>query len=101
MFKGTHVCSVILAGLVLSIASLVWAQSANSISVSGAIAQPLTLTASDLAGMPRATVTTKNNGITRVYEGVWVSEVLKKAGMKLGTDMRGSALATYVLASAS
>ncbi len=76
-------------------------QSAPSITVSGAVAPPLTLTAADLAAMPRQTVTTNNNGIATVYEGVWLSDVLKKAGAPLGAGMRGPALSMYVLASAS
>jgi DMSO/TMAO reductase YedYZ molybdopterin-dependent catalytic subunit len=76
-------------------------QAAPSLAVSGAVATPLTLTATDLAAMPRATVTTNNNGIANVYEGVWLSDVLKKAGVPLGAGMRGPALSSYVLASAS
>ena len=36
-----------------------------------------------------------------VYEGVWISEVLTKAGVRLGESLRGAALASYVIASAS
>ena len=89
-----------MAGLGLTTAVMVRGQSAPSISVSGDVKQPLTLTASDLASMPRATVTTNNNGIARIYEGVWLSEVLKKAGVQVG-GLRGPTLAVYVLASAS
>ena len=76
-------------------------QSAPSIAVTGAVTQPLTLTAADLDAMPHATVTTSNNGISTTYEGVWLSEILKKAGVPLGSALRGAALAGYVLASAS
>jgi DMSO/TMAO reductase YedYZ molybdopterin-dependent catalytic subunit len=87
--------------LALLFASIALAQQAPSISVTGAVKQPLTLTAADLAGMPRATAVTDNNGIQTKYEGVWLSEILKKAGVPLGAGMRGAALATYVVASAS
>jgi len=50
--------------------------------------------------MPRASVRTTNNGIETVYEGVWLHEVLKKAGVPQGSDLRGKALASYVLAEA-
>jgi DMSO/TMAO reductase YedYZ molybdopterin-dependent catalytic subunit len=76
-------------------------QSAPSVSITGAVPQPLTVTAADLATMPRATVTTNNNGIATVYEGVWLAEVLKKAGVPFGSGMRGPALSSYVVASAS
>ena len=76
-------------------------QAAPSVAVTGAVKQPLTLTASDLAAMPRAMAVTDNNGIQTTYEGVWLADVLKKAGVPLGPGLRGAALAGYVLASAS
>jgi DMSO/TMAO reductase YedYZ molybdopterin-dependent catalytic subunit len=81
--------------------TLVRGQAVPSVSISGAVPQPLTLTAADLATMPRASATTMNNGIETVYEGVWLSDVLKQAGLRFGEVLRGPALATYVLASAS
>ena len=75
-------------------------QSPSSITVTGTTTQPLTLTAADLAQMPRATVTTTNGGIETRYEGVWLYEILKRAGVQLGEALRGKALATYVLAEA-
>jgi DMSO/TMAO reductase YedYZ molybdopterin-dependent catalytic subunit len=90
-----------LAVAVAAPGSMVAQQPAASISVTGAMPTPLTVTAADLAAMPRQTVTTNNNGIATVYEGVWLSDLLKKAGVPLGAGMRGSALSSYVLASAS
>jgi DMSO/TMAO reductase YedYZ molybdopterin-dependent catalytic subunit len=88
--------------LSLLVASPAFAQqAASSIAVTGAVTAPLTLTAADLDSMPRATVTTNNNGIATTYEGVWLCEILKKAGVPLGAALRGPALAGYVLASAS
>ncbi|HEY7338354.1 MAG TPA: molybdopterin-dependent oxidoreductase [Bryobacteraceae bacterium] len=75
-------------------------ESQLSIQVTGAVKQPLTLTADDLAKMPRASVRTMNNGMEIVYEGVWLHEVLKKAGVPQGSELRGKALASYVLAEA-
>lgn len=71
-----------------------------SIQVTGAVKQALTLTAEDLAKMPRASVKTVSNGIGTVYEGVWLHEVLKRAGVPQGAALRGKALAGYVLAEA-
>jgi DMSO/TMAO reductase YedYZ molybdopterin-dependent catalytic subunit len=76
-------------------------ETAPTIAVTGAVTQPLTLTRADLAAMPRATVTTNNNGIATTYEGVWLADVLRKAGVPFGSAMRGPALATYVVAGAS
>lgn len=86
-------------GIVL--AGLAWAQEAPAtIQVTGAVKQALTLTADDLAKMPRASVKTMSNGMETVYEGVWLHEVLKKAGVPQGSELRGKALASYVLAEA-
>jgi hypothetical protein len=49
----------------------------------------------------RATVSTVSNGITTEYSGVWMADVLKKAGAPLGAGLRGNSLSTYVIASAS
>ena len=88
--------------LVFSVAvAAVARQASPSISVSGDVKQQLTLTAADLAAMPRAKAVTDNNGVQTTYEGVWLSDVLKKAGVPLGPGLRGPALAGYVLASAS
>ena len=82
-------------------APLMAQQAAPSIAVTGSVSQPLTLTAADLATMPRQSVTTTSNGIATTYEGVWLSDVLKKAGVAFESGMRGAALSTYVIASAS
>ena len=71
-----------------------------SVQVTGAVKQPLTLSADDLAKMPRATARTTNGGVETVYEGVRLHEILKKAGVPLGSELRGKALTTYVLAEA-
>lgn len=81
----------LLAGLFA--AALVSAQEApTSIQVTGA--------ADDLAKMPRASVETMNNGMETVYQGVWLHEVLKRAGVPQGEALRGKSLSTYVLAEA-
>jgi DMSO/TMAO reductase YedYZ molybdopterin-dependent catalytic subunit len=87
--------------LVFSIPAVLFGQQAPSMSVTGAVKEPLNLTAADLAAMPRAKAVTDNNGIQTVYEGVWLSDILKKAGVPLGPGLRGAALAGYVLATAS
>jgi hypothetical protein len=71
-----------------------------SVQVTGAVKQALTLTADDLAKMPRASVRTTNNGMETIYEGVWLHEVLKKAGVPQGSELRGKALSSYMVAEA-
>ncbi len=83
------------------LAGLTWAQDAPAtVEVTGAVKQALTLTADDLAKMPRASVKTMSNGMETVYEGVWLHEILKMAGVPQGSELRGKALASYVLAEA-
>src|SRR5215475_5038703 len=83
-------------------AGLLAAQDAPpSLQITGAVKQPLTLSADDLAKMPRASVKTTSNGMETTYEGVWLHEVLKRAGVPQGEALRGKALASYVLAEAS
>src|SRR5260370_5758835 len=65
----------------------------RTIQVTGAVKQALTLSAEDLAEMLRASVRTTNNGMETVYEGVWLHEVLKKAGVPQVSELRGKALA--------
>ena len=82
-------------------ARFVLAQDAQpSIQVTGAVKQALTLTAGDLAKMPRATVRTTSSGVETAYEGVWLYEVLKMAGVPQGSELRGKTLATCVVAEA-
>jgi len=69
--------------------------------VTGDVPTPLTLNAGDLAGMPRERVDlTEQDGEKTTYEGVPLQEILKKAGIPFGRQMRGKALAGYVLAEA-
>jgi DMSO/TMAO reductase YedYZ molybdopterin-dependent catalytic subunit len=84
----------------IAIGLLAAQESQPSVQVTGAFKQPLTLTADDLAKMPRANVRTMNNGMETLYEDVWLHQVLKKAGVPQGSELRGKALAGYVLAEA-
>ncbi len=89
-----------IAFLVAICAGLVFAQ-AGAITVSGDITTPLTLTADDLAKMPRDTATIPDpSGNKIVYEGVALKEILAKAGTPQGKALRGAALNTYVIAKA-
>jgi hypothetical protein len=71
------------------------------IAVTGDVPMPVTITAADLAAMPRETAEiTEQDGQKITYEGVPLEEVLKKAGVAVGRQMRGKNLAGYVLAEA-
>jgi DMSO/TMAO reductase YedYZ molybdopterin-dependent catalytic subunit len=86
--------------LILITATSLLAQDAPTLQVTGTVKQPLTLSADDLAKMPRATLKVGSAGMETVYEGVWLHQVLKRAGVPQGESLRGKALSTYVLASA-
>ena len=61
----------------------------------------MSLTADDLAKMPRQTATIPApDGSKIVYEGVTLLAVLEKAGAPFGKKLRGKVLSTYVLAKA-
>jgi hypothetical protein len=73
----------------------------TELTVRGDIPAPLILKADDLARMPRDTVSVAEEDGTKVnYEGVLLREILKRAGVPSGKDLRGKALASYVLARA-
>jgi len=76
---------------------------AAQLKIGGAVQTALTLTVADLKNMPRKTLSLVNphSPRTEAYEGVALEEILKKAGAFHGKEMRGLAMATYVLAEAS
>ena len=75
-------------------------ENASTLAIAGDVPHPLMLSEADLQSLPRVTVTFTDHGTTTTYDGVLVSELLKRAGAPLGSDLRGAALATYVLAGA-
>ena len=74
--------------LALLLSTTLFAQSQATISVGGNVPRPVTLTTEDLAKMPRARIA--------AYDGVWLHEILTKAGLEPGTDRAG-----YIVASGS
>jgi DMSO/TMAO reductase YedYZ molybdopterin-dependent catalytic subunit len=86
--------------LLVAVSALAAGEPAATVQVTGAVKQSLMLSADDLAKLPRASVTTTSNGLQTKYEGVWLHEVLKRAGVPQGETLRGKALAGYLLAEA-
>ena len=88
--------------LLLSLAFISHAQNPapSTLTVRGDLPQPLTLTAGDLAKMPRTTVAWSERGPKVNYQGVSLYEVLKRAGAPLDKQLSGKALASYVVAEA-
>jgi hypothetical protein len=84
--------------------ALVFAQApaAPALSIQGDVPMALSLTADDLAKMPRETASVPAaDGSKIVYEGVQLRELLAKAGAPFGKKLRGKVLSTYVLAKAT
>jgi len=74
----------------------------TTLTIAGDVGTTLSLTTTDLKGLPRARVEVKTeDGTINTYEGVLVGELLKRAGVPVGAQLRGDAVATYVVASAS
>ena len=70
--------------------------------VEGQVATPLALSASDIAGLPRAKVAVSDDsGAKTEYEGVAVVDILRRAGAPLGEALRGPRMTMYVVARGS
>src|SRR5262245_4763207 len=70
--------------------------------VSGDVPKPATWTLAELKSLPRTSVSAvSEDGRTLKYEGVLLSELLTRVGAIVGPEPRGSALTTYVLATAN
>jgi DMSO/TMAO reductase YedYZ molybdopterin-dependent catalytic subunit len=84
--------AIAIQGSVLAVS----AQQAATIDIGGDVQKPMTVTAADLAAMPRVVVTVAS--VT--YGGVLLDDVLKRAGVPTGSTLRGKALTTYILVEA-
>lgn len=72
------------------------------VEVGGEVAHPMSLTGAELAKLPRQMVRAKDHaGKEAEFEGVALVEILKQAGVKFGNDLRGPALAQYLVVEAS
>jgi hypothetical protein len=86
------------ASLALLLGSAIFAQ--NNVIIDGDIPRPTTLTGKDLAAMPLTSISGSEHGTSATYEGVLLYDALKKAGGPLDAQLKGKALAAYVLAQA-
>ena len=73
-------------------------QGTPSVTISGAVKNPLTLTERDMSELPRAEATLNEHGKSVRYQGVLVYDLLKRAGASVGAELHGKAFATYVIA---
>jgi DMSO/TMAO reductase YedYZ molybdopterin-dependent catalytic subunit len=70
--------------------------------IGGAVSTPLTLNVADLKNMPRTVlhVTNPHENKAETYEGVLLEELLRRAGVPQGDQLRGKLMATCVTAEA-
>jgi DMSO/TMAO reductase YedYZ molybdopterin-dependent catalytic subunit len=94
-------------GLLLQVAPNVCAQAARAtvaeLRIGGEVSTPLVLSSmADLKKMSRKTLSAVNphDNKTETYEGVLLEELLKRAGVAQGEQLRGALMATYVIAEA-
>jgi DMSO/TMAO reductase YedYZ molybdopterin-dependent catalytic subunit len=82
------------------------AQSASTtahLAIKGNVEKPLSITLDELSRLPRRTVKVMNPHEKKeeTYDGVLLTELLKRAGVPPGAQLRGAALATYIQAEAA
>jgi DMSO/TMAO reductase YedYZ molybdopterin-dependent catalytic subunit len=81
------------------------AQSASPahLNIGGDVEKRLSLTREDLRQLPRKTFKVMNphENKEETYEGVLLAELLRRAGVPQGAQLRGAAMATYVQADAA
>jgi hypothetical protein len=78
------------------------ASAVAQVQVIGAVARPSTFAAEQLAKLPRQTVKAKaHDGAESQYEGVALVEILAKAGVPMGKDLRGKAMELFLVVEAS
>jgi len=94
--------AITVLNLILCVEAL--GQTANPVllKIAGEVEKPLSLTAADLAKLPRVSTKAKDHdGKEAVYEGVPLVEVLKLAGVKFGEALRGKNLALFLVVDAA
>ena len=70
--------------------------------VAGELTHPLSFDAESFAKLPHRTVKAKgHDGVESQYQGVPLIEILAKAGVPTGKELRGKALGLYVVIEAS
>lgn len=95
----SYSCRVSRILLLASVFLCLAAAQTTSLTIKGDLQQEVVLKPEDMAQMTRETVSIPDPDGTKVaYEGVPLREVLKRAGVPSGKDLRGKALASYIVA---
>jgi len=70
--------------------------------VAGEVSHPLSITGDEFAKLPRQTVKAKgHDGVDSQFDGVRLVDILATAGVPTGKDLRGPAMALYLVVEAS
>jgi hypothetical protein len=73
-----------------------------SLRITGKVDRPVVIHEDDLKALPRKRLTvTDDTGARVTYEGVPVAELLQRAGVPLGKQLKGAMLRLYVIVEAS
>jgi DMSO/TMAO reductase YedYZ molybdopterin-dependent catalytic subunit len=73
-----------------------------ALSVGGEVEPPLALQEADLMKLPRHTArVADHNGVEATFAGAPLVDILRLAGVKLGEQLRGQEMTTYVLVTAA
>jgi hypothetical protein len=89
-----------LAGLLLGAVSAASLAADLAVPLSGVKVEPLVIDAEMMAGLPRQSVEVSDHGTPARFEGVWLRDVLVRAGAPLGKAMRGRNTALVVVITA-
>ena len=86
-----------------SLAAQTSGPASTRLTISSDITKPVSLSLADISAMPHKTlkVTNPHDQKEEVYEGVALADLLKLAGAAQGEQLRGTAMATYVLVEAA
>lgn len=87
--------------LVAALAALPLAATAQSLTIKPPTGAATTLTAGEVAALPRASFMFDAHGQKHTYEGPLLIDVLAKAGVPTGKALRGAAMAHAVVVRAS
>jgi hypothetical protein len=98
-----HVLSTCVFLFCLFLPKVAFAQgspAAAQLKIGGAVSAPLTLTVADLKTMPRTTLRVVNphENKSESYEGVLLEELLRRADVAQGDQLRGKLMTGFVIA---